>query len=191
MATIELTGAEEVAWDLSDLYDAPDDPRIEQQMAEAEEAAAAFRDRYYGQVAGLDAAGLAEAIVERERIDDIVDAPLHYAQLHYTTNMADPVRERARPRAPGARRGARDAAPLLRSRDGGAGRRAAEALLADPALDHWRHYLEALRRYRPYLLSEPEEKIFTEKSISGGARLVAALRRADRRNADRRSTATS
>ena len=56
MATIEQTGAEEVAWDLGDLYDEIGDPRIDADIAEAEEAAAAFRERYYGKVAELDAA---------------------------------------------------------------------------------------------------------------------------------------
>ena len=46
---------------------------------------------------------------------------------------------------------------------------AAEALLADAALDHWRHHLRGQRKYRPYLLSEPEEKIVTEKTVSGVA----------------------
>jgi oligoendopeptidase F len=43
----------------------------------------------------------------------------------------------------------------------------ADAVLADEALDHWRHHLRSLRKFRPYLLSEPEEKVFTEKSVSG------------------------
>ena len=58
---------------------------------------------------------------------------------------------------------------------------AAEALLADAALDDWRHHLRGLRKFRPYLLSEPEEKIVTEKTVSGRRRLVAALRGATRR----------
>jgi oligoendopeptidase F len=43
----------------------------------------------------------------------------------------------------------------------------AATLLADPALGPYRHHLEAARRYRPHLLSEPEEKILAEKSVSG------------------------
>ena len=34
----------------------------------------------------------------------------------------------------------------------------ADALLADPRLDFCRHYLASARRYRPHLLSEPEER---------------------------------
>lgn len=45
----------------------------------------------------------------------------------------------------------------------------ADALLARPELDHWRHFLHGLRKYRPYLLTEPEERILTEKSVSGAS----------------------
>ena len=59
----------------------------------------------------------------------------------------------------------------------------ADALLEDPALDFCAHHLRSVRRYRPHLLSEPEEKILAEKAIasqSAWSRLfgeqVAALR---------------
>ena len=44
---------------------------------------------------------------------------------------------------------------------------AAAAWLADPAIARWRHWLEVVRMYRPHLLSEPEEKILTEKAVTG------------------------
>jgi oligoendopeptidase F len=37
----------------------------------------------------------------------------------------------------------------------------------DPALDFIRHHLRSARRYRPHLLSEPEEKILAEKTVTG------------------------
>ena len=60
---IDQTGAEEVAWDLSDLYASGDDPRIESDFAEAEAAAAAFRDRTYGKSRPLSLRAF------RERLD--------------------------------------------------------------------------------------------------------------------------
>ena len=92
MTTIEQTGAEEVAWDLSDLYASGDDPRIESDFAEAEAATAAFRERYYGKVAELSAAELAAAIDERERIEAIATRALYFAHLEFSTNMADTAR---------------------------------------------------------------------------------------------------
>src|SRR6185503_484601 len=43
----------------------------------------------------------------------------------------------------------------------------AEELLATEGLDFARHHLRSARRYRPYLLSEPEERIFSERALTG------------------------
>ena len=43
----------------------------------------------------------------------------------------------------------------------------AERLLADPALERYAAVLRSERRYKPYQLTEPEEKISTEKSVTG------------------------
>src|SRR3990172_13274941 len=92
MTTTELTGAEDVAWDLSDLYESGGDPRLDADGQEAEEAAAAFRDRYYGTVAELSATELSEAIGERERIESILTRAIYFAHLWFATDMADPPR---------------------------------------------------------------------------------------------------
>ncbi|MEA2139188.1 MAG: oligoendopeptidase, partial [Solirubrobacteraceae bacterium] len=42
-------------------------------------------------------------------------------------------------------------------------------LLAADGLDTARHFLRSARRYRPHLLTEPEEKILAEKSVSGAS----------------------
>ncbi len=167
MTTTELTGAEDVAWDLSDLYESGDDARLEQDVQEAEEASEAFRKTYYGKVADLDATGLAAAIAERERIESIFTRAIYYAHLWFSTDMADPARGAlvARLTEKGA---ALDTQLLffgLEIADLDDDR--ADALLADSELEHWQHWLRSLRKFRPYLLSEPEEKIFTEKSVSG------------------------
>ena len=168
MTTIEQTGAEEVAWDLSDLYASGDDPRIESDFAEAEAATAAFRDRYYGKVASLSAAELADAIDERERIEAIATRALYYAHMSFSTNMADPARGALVAKLGEKAAEPRDAAPLLRPRVGrDRGRAGRGSCSTDPALDHWRHWLSAQRVFRPYLLTEPEEKILTEKAVSG------------------------
>lgn len=167
MATTELTGAEDVAWDLSDLYESGDDPRIDADVKEADEAAAAFRARYYGRVAALDAAELAEAIDERERIESILTRAIYYAHLWFSTDMADSPRGAlvARLTEKGA---ALDTQLLFFGLEiADLDDEAAEALLAEDVLERWSHWLRSVRKFRPYLLTEPEEKIFTEKSVSG------------------------
>ena len=167
MATTELTGAEEVAWDLGDLYDGPDDARIESDIAQAETDAAAFRERYHGKVAGLDAQALADAVAEHERIESSVVRPLTYAHLLFATNMADPTRGALVARL-GEKAAALETQLLFFPLEWAAvPDDAADAVLADEVLDHWRHHLLSARKFRPYLLTEPEEKVVTEKTVSG------------------------
>ncbi|HLE98561.1 MAG TPA: M3 family oligoendopeptidase [Gaiellaceae bacterium] len=167
MTTTELTGAEDVAWDLSDLYESGDDPRIEQHVREVEEAAAAFRERYYGRIAELSAAELVEAIDERERIDSIFTRAIYYAHLWFSTDMADSQRGALLARL--TEKGAVIETQLLffglelADLDDAQ----ADALLADMTLERWDHWLRSVRKFRPYILTEPEEKIMTEKSVSG------------------------
>jgi len=169
MATTELTGAEGVAWDLSDLYEGAEDPALEADVAAAERAAAAFRERYHDRVAELDAAALAEAVAERERIESTLDRPATYAHLNFATNMADPARGALVARLH-EKAAALETQLLFFSLEWAAVEDdRAEALLAEPVLDHWRHVLRSARKFRPYLLSEPEERILTEKSVSGAS----------------------
>jgi oligoendopeptidase F len=169
MATTEITGAEEVAWDLSDLYQSPDDPKLEEEVADAERSGEAYRERYHGKVAELDASALAEAVAERERIESAMDCALTYAHLRFATNMADPARGQLVARL--QERGAALETKLLffGLEWAAVDDDRAEAVLGDPVLDHWRHHLVSLRKYRPYLLSEPEERVLTEKTVSGSS----------------------
>jgi oligoendopeptidase F len=169
VATTELTGAEEVFWDLSDLYESDDDPRIDQDLQEAEGAAAAFRERYHGRVAELAARELADAIAESERIHSIFTRTIYYAHLRFTTDMADPPRGALLAKL--TEKGAvLDTQLLFFGLELAAlDDELADALLADEALERWRHWLWTVRRFRPYVLTEPEEKILTEKAVSGAS----------------------
>ena len=167
--TEELTGAEEIEWDLSDLYSGPDDPKIEQEAGGAERDAAAFRERYYGKVAELDAAGLAEATAELERIESAIDRALTYAHLRFATNMAEPERGALLSKLKERAAGIETTLLFFVLEWAAVEDAAADAILGDSASDHYRHWLASARRYRPHLLSEPEEKILTEKVVSGAS----------------------
>jgi oligoendopeptidase F len=167
MATTELTGAEEVAWDLTDLYDAGDDPRIERDIEQAETAAAAFRELYYGRVAQLTPSELRTAIEEREKIESTATRAIYYAHLWFATDTADSQRGAlvAKLTEKGA---ALDTQLLFFGLELAALEdEQAELLLASEELERWRHWLRTVRKFRPYILTEPEEKILTEKTVSG------------------------
>jgi oligoendopeptidase F len=167
VATIEQTGAEEVAWDLSDLYAGIDDARIDEDVAAAEARADAFRERYHGHVAELDAQGLAEALDAFEEIESALTRALYFAHLTFSTNMAEPARGALVARLQ-EKAAALETQLLFFGLEWAAvPDDAAEGVLADPALDRWRHHLRSLRKFRPFLLTEPEERILTEKAVSG------------------------
>ena len=167
--TVLETGAESVAWDLSDAYDGPDDPALETDLEDARRSTTAYAERYRGRIAELTPQELLEAVREVERINGIVVRARAYAHLLFSTATSDPARGAL------VQRISEEAAALETQLvfvhlewAALADERVAE-LLADDALAEYRHFLEALRRFRPHLLSEPEERILTEKAVSGSS----------------------
>ncbi len=171
MATT-TTGAEAVEWDLGDLYAAPDDPRFGSDLEQALADANAFRERYHGKVAGLDAAALAGAVTELERIESLATRAGVYAELRFTADTSDETRGAL---AQKAREQATAVETQLLFFDlewVGVDDDRAEEVLADPALERWANHLRSLRRYKPHVLTEPEERIDTEKSVTGSSAWV-------------------
>src|SRR4051794_38574961 len=136
-------------------------------MAEAEELATGFADRYQGKVPDLDGPALVAAMRTTEQLYEVVDRAASYAYLRFSTDTADPERG-ALLQFVQERGTAIETKVLFFELEWAAlpDDRAAE-LLATEGLDFARHYLETARRYRPHLLSEPEEKVLAEKNLTG------------------------
>src|SRR5215213_11409954 len=91
MSTL-TTGAEQVEWNLSDLFDGPDDPRIESELDDALTAAQAFRERYRGNLAGLSAEELRDAVAEVERIKSASYRVEAFARLRFAADNSEQAR---------------------------------------------------------------------------------------------------
>jgi oligoendopeptidase F len=172
-----------VAWDLEPLVDGAGEAGVRTLLEQAERRAQAFADTHAGKVAQLDADGLRAAMEELAAISELVGRAGSYASLRFAVDTADP--------AIGAllahvqERGTAIQTTLLFFELEWAALEdeQVEALLADAGLAFCAHYLRSERRYRPYLLSEPEERILNEKAISARsawARLFAELMSATR-----------
>ncbi|MEO1704007.1 MAG: M3 family oligoendopeptidase [Pseudomonadota bacterium] len=70
-------------WDLSDLYAGPEDAAFARDMDWMERECASFAADYEGKLAGLDAAGLLQAVRRYEEIDVIGGKLMSYAGLRY------------------------------------------------------------------------------------------------------------
>ncbi|MFN8132218.1 MAG: M3 family oligoendopeptidase [Solirubrobacteraceae bacterium] len=157
----------EVAWDLAPLVDGEGDDGVARQLAEASARAEAFAARYQGAVAGFDGPALVAAMTELAEISELVGRAANYAHLRFATDTADPERGALLQRVQEAGAAIQTALLFFELEWAALDDAAAEALLAADGLEFCRHHLRMERRYRPHLLSEPEEKVMTEKSVTG------------------------
>ncbi|MBA2793729.1 MAG: M3 family oligoendopeptidase [Thermoleophilaceae bacterium] len=169
---------QDAAWDLDPLVENDGEAGVERQLAEAAERAQSFADRYEGKVREFDAATLAEAMTELAGISELVGRAGTYASLRFSTDTADPERGALMQKVSERATDLQTKLLFFELEWAALCDEHAEALLADERLDFCRHHLRSERRYRPHLLSEPEEKILTETSITGSeawCRLFAEL----------------
>jgi oligoendopeptidase F len=129
--------------------------------------AVALGARHAGKVAELDGPGLVAVMKELADLQEIAGRAASYAMLNFSIDTADPVRgallQRMQEKAT-----AIETALLFFELEWAAvddGR--AEQLLATDGLEFARHHLRTARRYRPHLLSEPEERIMSERALTG------------------------
>jgi oligoendopeptidase F len=158
---------EDVSWDLAPLVHGEGDAGADRLLDEAAGRAQAFADTYAGRVAELTAAEFAAAVSELQEISELASRSGHYAMLRFSVDTADPqigaLMQRMQEKST-----AIETQLLFFELEWAAleDERADELLRVD-GIDTARHFLRSARRYRPHLLSEPEEKILAEKGISG------------------------
>jgi oligoendopeptidase F len=161
----DLTAAG-VAWDIDPLVDGHGAAGVDALLDEAERRAVEIAGRR-GQVAALDAAGIEALMIELGAVQELVGRAGSYAGLRFAVDTADPergallqhVEERATAISTQLLFFELEWAELPDDR--------AAALLASDRLAFCRHHLESVRRYRPHLLSEPEERLMSEKAVTG------------------------
>jgi oligoendopeptidase F len=158
---------ESASWDLEPLVGGRGAEGVEEMLTEARDRAERFAQRHKGAVAELDSAGLADAMDELAAIHDLAGRAGSYAVLLFSLDTADPER----------------GALMQKARELGAAiettllffelewnvipDKRANELLEAPELEFCAHHLRSVRRYRPHQLTEPEERILTETSVTG------------------------
>ena len=158
-----------VRWDLSHLYPEPAGAAIDRDLDEALERATAFAERHRGRLAGLSATELAAAIDEYEALQEPVGRAGSYAGLRFAGDtqaaengaLMQHVQERST--------AIRNALVFFELEWVALSDADAARLQGDPALAGRRHLLESMRRYRPHVLSEPEERLIGELTNTGAA----------------------
>ena len=162
-----LIDVQEVAWDLEPLVDGEGPEGVDRLLAEADERAARFAETYAGRVGELDGAGLSAAMAELEAIVDRLGRAGSYAMLRFAVDTAEPAHGALLARVQEKGTVVETKLLFFELEWAALDDDRVEALLKADGLQTTRHHLRTLRRYRPHLLTEPEEKLMTEKSLTG------------------------
>lgn len=165
--TRPATGAEEVVWDLSDLYTGPADPQLNADLDGADREAEELDRLYRGRIATLSAAQLHELLARYEAVRERADKVGSYAFLYWAANTEEPARGALLQRATERNSRLSQKLVFVELELAAAPEEVAASWLGDPVLARYRHWLENVRRFRPHLLTEPEEKILAEKAVTG------------------------
>jgi oligoendopeptidase F len=167
VAEADLTAAD-VAWDLEPLVDGRGAAGIDALMATADELATAL-EQYRGRIAELDASGIARVMHDMAKLEDALGRAGSYAGLRFSVDTADPERAALMQRVEEQSTAIAARVIFLELEWAALPDEQVESILADDQLAFCRHYLWSARRYRPHLLTEPEEKILVEKSVTGSS----------------------
>jgi len=161
------TGAEEITWDLSDLYSAVNDLAIDRDFNEAIARAEKLAENYKDRIASLDTEEMRDLLEEYEAINNLAQKIGAYAYLHWSTNTEDAARGALLQKSNERESRLNQKLIFVELEWAHTPEEKARSLMQNPVLEKYRHWLEVARLYQPYLLSEPEEKILSEKSVTG------------------------
>jgi len=159
----DLTAAE-VTWDLETLLDgasAADD------LLDEAAAIATELEAHRGSVGAMDAAQLSQLMTQLARVGELVSRAGHYGGLKFAENTQDPEAAAQMQRLEEKSTAIGSQLMFVDLEFAAVDDDHAAQVLADERLDFCRHHLENTRRNRPYMLSEPEEAILLETSVSG------------------------
>jgi oligoendopeptidase F len=161
--------AEPVVWDLSDLYAGLDDPRLDADSGELLKRAQAFEQKYRGRIADPEctAETLSQALTEYEALNRARVRPIAFAGLMFAADTSDPARGALYQKLQVASTAVSTHLIFFDLEIGRMPEEAFRALIDDPDLDDFRHYLDRERTFAKHHLTEPEEKIAKELGDTG------------------------
>ena len=158
---------EDVTWNLEHLVNDEGPAGVERLLTEAGEKGRTFAAAHAGKVAELDGPGLVAAMGALAEIHDLAGRAGNYAALLFSADTADPAHGALMQKAEELGTTIETDLLFFELEWAAVEDAAADELLKADGLENYRHHLRTIRRYRPHLLTEPEERILTEKNITG------------------------
>lgn len=167
MSSTSARTADSVRWDLSDLYASPTDPSIRSDQERLRTDATHFATTYKGRLSALSASHMAVMLTEYERLSDTLGKLGSYAYLLWSTNTEDPAHGKLLQQITEFSSEISQILVFFDVETLAVPDATFERWLAAKELKPWRFFLESSRRFQPHILSEAEEQILTQKSVTG------------------------
>ena len=162
-----ITGAEQVTWDLSDLYNSPDDPALQSDREQVLKDAEKFADNYRGRIGELSAEEFLSALQEYEAIVESVRKIGSYSHLAWSVNTSDPALGKLVQEASELGSEINQKLVFFDVEWLQVEEPAARKMISDKRLSHYRHYLEISRLWKDHTLTEGQEQVMSAKSVTG------------------------
>jgi oligoendopeptidase F len=162
-------GSEEVTWDLSHLYSGINDRNINNDIETVKRKIGVFSPKYRGKLGGITPSQLQNAVVEMEDVEQMSGRFGSYAYLNFATQSKNPEAGAFLQKVKEITSEFSKEMIFFDLEWASLEDEKAASLLEDPAVGKYRHYLTKLRKYRPHLLSETEEKLLAEISPVGAS----------------------
>jgi oligoendopeptidase F len=161
-------------WNLKDLYPGLDSPEVKRDLDLADSECTAFEQDFKGRLAVLAAGegagqALGQAVKRYEAIADRLQRLMSYASLLHAESITDSVRTKfygdIDERVTAASLHLLFFTLELNRIDDAQ----LETAMRDPALGHYRPWVEDVRKEKPYQLEDRVEELFHEKSVTGNS----------------------
>ena len=159
----------DLTWNTTLLYPAPDSPELEADLASFDQLANDFRSKYFEKIARLDAVAILRALQEYEAMQTRMAKPFCYSHLLFASDSGNETHR------------------ALSQRCSELGSRLSQQLLFFdlelmnlpddlfsqvcnlPDAAPFVHFLEGVRKFKPYTLQENEERLLTRKDLTGSS----------------------
>ncbi len=157
----------DLIWNTAQLYPVPDSPELNADLENIEKQAADFRDNYFGKLESLCNEALLSALLDYEKLQVLISKPFCYAHLLFASDSGNETYRALNQRC--SELGSRLSQLLLffelelmnLDED------RFNSLCLTSEATCYRHYLKGIRKFRPHMLQENEERLLTRKDLTG------------------------
>ncbi len=162
-----MTGAENIQWDLSDLYLSPEDQKLQADKEQLVADAEAFAEAYRGRVATLSAPEFRDALKRYESILKIAHRLGSYASLLWSADTETIAHGKLMQQIRELGSQINQKLVFFDVEWMAVQEENALSLIISPELSGFTHYLTVSRLYKEHTLSETAEQALSAKSVTG------------------------